>query len=310
MPLFLAAHLRCERLPGDLGAHGLSGSGSVATRRHTSRAGGGTRLAGTHRGGVTPAAGSRRGHAGWPLPRPVVFYTGRGGDSSILAAALAVVVFVSLTRRRFRRAYRLLLAAQNLIGTFGVVLLAVILAQFWLRGQSSASPLQLQRRSLPLARRTSSSSCWMAIRGRTYSNEYGVWTTPSSSRVSRPWASMSRRELARITTPPPSRSRPCLACSCCRTKPWSEYAKPVDVPPADRALALQRSHGMDVLREHGYRLTSISGGFTHEDIRAVDEFITTGQADLIEITLSDGRYSETCCRLSIRSSQNTRWAIG
>ena len=204
----------------------------------------------------------------------------------ILAAALAVVVSVSLTRRRFRRPYRLLLAAQNLIGSFGVVLLVVILAQFGLRGQifGFSAPA-----SASVADPGAPDIFVVLLDGYPRADTLErVWDLDNSAFLSGLEAlgfhvsEMARSNYNSTTYTIPAMFNMQLLQDL---KPWSEYAKPSDVPPADRAQALQRSHGLDVLREHGYRTTSISAGFTHEDIRAVDEFITTGQADLIEITL-------------------------
>ena len=68
-------------------------------------------------------------------------------------------------------------------------------------------------------------------------------------------------------------------------EPWSGYDRPAYAPPAERAVALQHNRAFDLLRDHGYRITSLSGGYTHEDIRAVDEFISAGTADVVEFHL-------------------------
>jgi hypothetical protein len=68
-------------------------------------------------------------------------------------------------------------------------------------------------------------------------------------------------------------------------EPWSSYDRPADAPAAERVQALQHNRFFDLLRDHGYHITSIGAGYTHEDIRAVDAFVDAGTADVVELHL-------------------------
>ena len=67
--------------------------------------------------------------------------------------------------------------------------------------------------------------------------------------------------------------------------PWSDYDRPVDAPAAEHVQALQHNRAFELLKEHGYELTSIGAGYTPEDIRAVDQFVDAGTADVVELHL-------------------------
>ena len=63
---------------------------------------------------------------------------------------------------------------------------------------------------------------------------------------------------------------------------------PADAPAAERIRALQDSPAFETLRDHGCHLTSISPGYTTSDVRAVDDDVDAGTADVFEMHLLGG----------------------
>ena len=68
-------------------------------------------------------------------------------------------------------------------------------------------------------------------------------------------------------------------------EPWSHYKRPIDAPASEHVRAIQNNRFFELLKEHGYHLTSIGAGYIQEDVRAVDEFVDAGTADVAELHL-------------------------
>lgn len=204
-----------------------------------------------------------------------------------LAVIAALIILdglrASTARERWSKVMRVL---HNVLGVFGIALLAVTIVQFGLRGQitgfsadGSAAPAD-----------ASAPDIWLVL----------LDGYPRADALQRDWgfdnlAFLGGLERLGFTVADKSRSNynttkltlPALFNMALLQdlEPWSAHDKPADAPAAERVQALQHNRAFELLRDHGYRITSIGAGYTHEEVRAVDEFIDSGDADLVEVYL-------------------------
>ena len=181
---------------------------------------------------------------------------------------------------------KLLRLAYRLLGVFGFALLGVVLLQFAIRGQVLGySPPAAVAEADPAA-----PDIWLVL----------LDGHPRADVLERYWGfdgpgladeleglgfrvadgAQSNYNMTKLTLP--ALFNMALLSDL---EPWSGYKRPVDAPAPEHVRALQNNRSFALLREHGYHLTSIGAGYTQEDVRAVDQFVDAGTADVVELHL-------------------------
>lgn len=206
---------------------------------------------------------------------------------ALLACIAGLIVVDGLVLSSRWRAVSLMLGwAYRVIGVFGLALLLVIVVQFGVRGQitgfSAGGATAEAAPGVP--------DIWLLLldghpRADTLEREWSL----DASRLTEGLQGLgfsiadearSNYNMTKLTLPA------MLDMALLQDlEPWSGYEKPVDAPPAERVLALQHNRAFELLRDNGYHITSISAGYTHEDIRTADDFIDAGTADVVELHL-------------------------
>ena len=205
--------------------------------------------------------------------------------------AVSVAVLALAGPRAPARLSRSTWALRNLIGAFGLVLLVVTIAQFGLRGQAIASGTRWSGAAAAgVAADSGAPDIWLVLldghpradvleRHWDYSNPGFVRGLEG---LGFDVADESRSNYNLTAHTLPALLNMALLEDL---EPWSSYDKPADAPAADRIRALQDNRAFETLRDHGYHLTSISAGYTTADVRAVDDYVDAGTADVFEMHL-------------------------
>lgn len=202
----------------------------------------------------------------------------------VVAALIAADALVA--RRRRTVAARVLRPLHDALGVFGLLLLVVTLSQFGLRGQVTAFAAANPTASVD----ASAPDIWLVLldghpREDMLEREWGIEDPAFLDGLEDLGFDVADRARSNYNitglTLPAMLDMALLQ----DLDPWSDYDKPADAPASARNRALQHNRAFDTLREHGYHLTSISAGYTQVDIRAVDEFIDAGTADVVELHL-------------------------
>ncbi len=191
-----------------------------------------------------------------------------------------------LGERGSRAASRMLGIAYRALGIFGYALLVVTLVQFGVRGQITGFSADGSAQDVDPA----APDIWLVL----------LDGYPRADTLARDWdhtgpgieegledLGFAVAEGARSNYNATNLTLPALLEMALLddVEPWADYDPQGSAPAAERAISLQQNRAFDLLREHGYRITSIGAGYTHIEIRAVDEFIDARTTDLIEFRL-------------------------
>jgi hypothetical protein len=209
------------------------------------------------------------------------------GVLTLLIVVVALIAVTAVLARRGRGRWAgALKVLHDALGVFGLVLLVVTVAQFGLRGQVTGfSPRAAVAEADPDA-----PDIWLVLldghpREDTLRRDWGIDDPPFLDGLEGLGfeiadGARSNYNVTKLTLPA------MLNMALLEDlEPWASYEVPAEAPAAERVQALQHNRAFETLREHGYYLTSISAGYTHEDIRAADEFIDAGTADVVELHL-------------------------
>lgn len=208
---------------------------------------------------------------------------------ALLFFLLAAAIFADglLAKRTGRRRPRDVEFIHGALGLFGLLVFAVTLVQFGLRGQTAWS---LAPRVASAAPTADSPDIWLILvdgypRADVLENDWGFDNEPFLNELESlgfvvAEGSRSNYNATKLTLP--SMFNMALLREI---EPYSRYDKPSDAPAADRVNALLDNRAFEILRQQGYDIVSVGGGYTHEELRSADEFIDAGTADVVELFL-------------------------
>ena len=208
---------------------------------------------------------------------------------ALLFALIAIVIVADslLANRTGRTRPRDVELLHGALGVFGLLLLFVTVLQFGLRGQIAwVSPAV----SANAPQTDTAPDIWVVLvdgypRADVLSREWSYDNGPFVNGLDSLGFFVADRSRSNYNATKMTLASMFNMSLLRDIEPYSQYAKPADAPAADRVRALLHNRAFDILRAHGYRITTVAGGYTHEELRTADEYIDAGTADVVELYL-------------------------